>query len=457
MAGIGFELLKLWKQGSYRSLLTAYSFTALMGSGPGLFIILSLGLVCFFSLFATPNSLLAYQFLSVITHLLASSMILSALFQYTFFRFMADKIFSVEFNEVSPNFIGILFVQLCASVFISLILVLCFFSEYSFGLKILLISNFNILCMIWLSIVLLTGLKAYRFIIWGFALGYYLMVVVHFLWARNDMTALLFEFLLAQIVILGFLLYAILDYYPTTECIKFDFLKKDNFYYTLVFSNFFYALGFWIDKFLFWYNSDTGYLIFAPLRLSPLYDLPMFIAYLAIIPATATFLFHIEANFSLIYPQFMETIFQRKSLGEIESVRNELTNAGRDAVFSLFKTQSAMIIIMFLAANFIFAKLHILPIYLNLLFILLVAVGLNVILWGLLNILYYMTQYMHAFIVSVLFALSNFTFTLITLYAGPNYYGYGLGFSALISIACALFFLNQNFKDLEYSTFMMTD
>ena len=457
MAGIGFELLKLWKQGSYQSLIRAYSLTALMGAGPGLFIILSLSVICFFSLFALPDNLISYQFLTAVVYLLSSSMIISAILQYTFFRFMADMIFTKEFSQISPNFIGVLLVQLAISNLIALPIVFYFFAHYSLALKIILISNFNVLCLIWVSIVLLTGFKAYRFIIWGFALGYFIMIIVHFLWLRNELLSLLFEFLLAQVILFAFLLYAILDYYPTKVCIKFDFMKRENVYYTLIFSNFFYAIGFWIDKYLFWFNSDTGFLILPPLRLSPIYDLPMFISYLTIIPATAVFLLHIEADFSFIYPQYMQTIFRRKTLNEINAIRNELIASGRVSVFSLFKTQSAVIIIMFLFANYLFSVLHILPVYLNILFILLVAVGLNIILWGLLNILYYMTQYLHALYVCMVFFICNLVFTWISLYAGPYYYGYGLGFSLILAIASALYFLNENFKNLEYSTFMLTD
>jgi polysaccharide biosynthesis protein PelG len=457
MAGIGFELLKLWKQGSYQSLLRLFSLTAMMVSGPGIFMILSLGFICLFSLFATHNYLISFQFLSLVTYLLSSSMIVSAFLQYTFSRFMGDKIYSKDFNEVSPNFIGVLLLQLIISICFSVPVVFYFFSEHSLNIKLLLVSNFIILCLIWTSVVVLTGIKAYRLIIWGFAIGYYVMIVVHVLWGKPELCFLLLEFLLAQVILFLFLLYAILDYYPSNECIKFDFLKKENFYFTLVFSNFFYALGFWIDKYLFWFNSDTGYLLFSPLRLSPLYDLPMFIAILSTIPATSVFLLQIEANFALKYPNYMKAIFQRKTLDEITAIRNELVMAARQAVLSLFKTQATMIIIMFLLAGFIFSVFEILPIYLNLLFILLIAVGLNVILWGLLNILYYLTQYRHALYVSFLFVLSNCIFTLLSLKAGPYYFGYGYGFSLLLSIALALIFTNKDFNHLEYYTFMMTD
>ena len=112
---------------------------------------------------------------------------------------------------------------------------------------------------------------------------------------------------------------------------------------------------------------------------------------------------------------------------------------------------------MFLSASFILSTFNILPIYLNILLILIIAVGLNIILWGLLNILYYLTEYLHALYVCIIFATSNFIFTLISLYAGPPFFGYGVGLSLLLSISFALVYLNKDFKNLEYSTFMMTD
>lgn len=220
---------------------------------------------------------------------------------------------------------------------------------------------------------------------------------------------------------------------------------------------FFYNIGFWIDKYLFWYNPDTSYIIFPPLRFSPIYDFPMFIAYITLLPAIATFIFQIEAKFAMIFPRFMETIFRRKTLAEIDVVRSQLIASGRAAVFSLIKTESVVIVILFLSASFIFSVFNVIPLYLNVLFILIIAAGLNVILWGLLNILYYMTRYRHAFYVSFVFFISNLIFTLISFYAGPLYFGYGFCVSLLLSIVFALMFLNEDFNDLEYLTFMMTD
>lgn len=239
MAGIGFELVKLLKEGTYSSLLRAYTLTTMMGSGPGLFVIIGLGIVCFFNLFAIPDTLTGHQFISIVIYLFSSSMIISSFLQYTFFRFIADRIFTKDFEQVTPNFNGVLLVQLIISIFFSLPIVFYFFYNYGVILQILLISTFVILCMIWISTVLLTGFKSYRRIIWAFVLGYSTMIIVHFLLQKNDIITLLFEFLLAQTLLFLLLLHAILDFYPGFTLIKFDFLKKENFYFAVVFANFF--------------------------------------------------------------------------------------------------------------------------------------------------------------------------------------------------------------------------
>jgi len=271
------------------------------------------------------------------------------------------------------------------------------------------------------------------------------------------MIYLLIEFLITQTVLFLLLSNDILRHYPTNDLIEFKFLRKNNFYYSVAFANFFYTLGFWIDKYIFWFNPVTSLTNYPPFRYSPIYDFPMLVAYLTIIPTTAAFLLQVETNFSMVYPKFMIKIFRKKTLTEIDAIRSELTMAGRNAMFSLFKTQTVIMVTMFLITPYFLTVFNLPLIYLNLLYILYIAAGLNVILWGLLNILYYTTRYKHAFIVSLMFFVGNTALTFLSLHWGPAFYGYGYAFSLLISIAVALTFLNANFKDLTYTTFMMTD
>src|SRR3990167_321480 len=459
MAGIGFELVHLLKKNTYGGLLQAFSLTTLISVGPGLLVILSLGIVCSFSLFAIPTVQTTRQFLSVVIFLFSSSMIISSLLQYTFVRFMADLLFLKQFDLITPNFLGVLLVQLLVTIGIALPATFYFFADYNVILKLLLVSNFVILCLIWISTVLLTGFDSYKQLVWAFVIGYTSMILVHFVFEsqQNELVFLLFEFLLAQCILFALLVRAIIDFYPSNILIQFQFLKKENVYYTLIVANFFYNLGFWIDKYLFWFNPETSYSIFPPLRLSPIYDLPMFISSLTIIPGFAVFMLQIESKFSLIFPKVMDTIFKRKTLAEIDAVSNELILSGREALYSLIKTQALVTVIVFLSVLFVFSVFNITTIYLNLLLILIVGASLNVILWGLISMLYYMTQYHHALYVTFIFVSCNFLFTEASLYAGPLYFGYGLSFSLLLANIFAFYFLDKDFKDIEYTAFMMVD
>ena len=459
MAGIGFELVKLLKKNNYGGLLHAYGLTTLIGSGPGLLVLFSLGVICFFTLFAIPTFGTVRQFLVIIIYLFSGSMIISSFLQYTFTRFVADLEFIKKFDLITPNFFGALLLQIIASISFALPVVFYFFSDYDILLNILLVSIFIILSMIWISTVLLTGAKSYRRIIWAFILGYSTMIIMHFSFEQkqNDIIFLLFEFLLAQCILFTSLIYAIMALYPSNIIIKFDFLNKENFYYSLVFANFFYNLGFWIDKYLFWFNQNTGYNIFPPLHSSPVYDLPMFISSLTMIPGAAVFMLQLESKFSLFYPKVMDTIFKRKTLAEIDAICNKLVESGRDCIYSLIKTQVTVVIILFLSLTYLFSTFQIPSIYMNLLPILIISAGLNVILWALLCLLYYMTRYLQALYVTLVFVTTNVIFTLASLYAGPLYYGYGFGFSLLLSILIAVFFLNRDFKNIEYTTFMTVD
>ena len=90
------------------------------------------------------------------------------------------------------------------------------------------------------------------------------MILLHFAFEQrqNQVNFLLLEFLLAQFILFIGLLHAIINFYPTQALIQFDFLKKSNFYSSLVLANFFYTLGFWSDKYLFWFHDNTSEVVF---------------------------------------------------------------------------------------------------------------------------------------------------------------------------------------------------
>ena len=76
----------------------------------------------------------------------------------------------------------------------------------------------------------------------------------------------------------------------------------------LIASGVIYNIAIWADKILFWYFPATGQRIVGPLHASLIYDLPVFLAYLSIIPGMAIFLVRIETDFVEYYDKFYDAV-----------------------------------------------------------------------------------------------------------------------------------------------------
>lgn len=104
------------------------------------------------------------------------------------------------------------------------------------------------------------------------------------------------------------MLFVIFRGYQSRVFIEFDFLGSGRMYRSLMLTGLFYNLGIWADKFVFWFHPVTGSTVIGALRASLVYDLPVFLAYLAIIPGMAVFLVRMETDFVEYYDKFYDAV-----------------------------------------------------------------------------------------------------------------------------------------------------
>src|SRR5690606_4628947 len=110
-------------------------------------------------------------------------------------------------------------------------------------------------------------------------------------------------------------------------------LRRRHAFLTLAAVGLLYNLGIWADKFVFWMNPGTSEPVIGPLRSSVVYDLPIFLAYLSIIPGMAVFLMRIETDFAEQYDNYFATIRAGRTLDEIEQARHKMTSVVRQALY----------------------------------------------------------------------------------------------------------------------------
>lgn len=455
MAGIGFELRKLLKKDSYTGLLQAYAYAGIISSGPWILSIIGILVIGLFSAsMVTPSSQIT-QFQVSVTYIMVSSLVLTGGVQLAFTRFIADRLFEKKVAMVMPNFNGLMLITMIVSGGLGIPVVLTLFPQQSDGYRILLLAGFVIMCCIWIATLFLSGMKHYKEIVGLFALGYAITVISALALRPLGMEGLLLGFVIGHFVLLIGMITMTLRNYPSEVFVAFDFAKKGAMYNSLMATGLAYNLGVWADKLLFWYFPDTGQPVIGPFHASRIYDVPVFLAYLAIIPGMAVFLVRIETDFVEYFEKFYDAVREGGSLDHIEQMRDEMVFTIRQGLAEIVKIQAIAVVGVFVAGPAILDWLGISQLYLSLLYIDVVAAGLQVVLLGVLNIFFYLDRRATVLFLTTLFLILNLGFTAITLQLGAPYYGYGFAVALLVTVLVAMLMLETKLARLEYETFML--
>ena len=453
MAGIGFELRKLLRKDTYLGILQAYGYAGLISSGPWVLSILGVtmvGVVCISSQGSKDDLPI---FWSSITYVIAGSLILTGFLQLLFTRFVADRIYEDREHVIVPNLIG-------ALALTSIIAVLCgapvvTWIPGSWVYKALMLSSFVATCEVWIVVVFVTGLKAYRSILTIFLGSYSGMVLVAYTLRHQGVEGLLTGFLTGHALLFLLLFSLVLYYYPARRAISFEFLSFKKSFYSLAFTGFVYNLGLWIDKLLFWSHPITSAEVLGPLRASALYDLPIFLAYLSVIPGMAVFIFRIETDFAENYERFYDGVRGGGTLQEIEELRNGMVFAVRQAIYEIFKVQGLTVAVLIAFGPPVLASFGVSPVHTRIFCVDVLGVGGLVLLLALLNVFFYLDYRGIALALATAFAIANAAATIVTIELGPSFYGFGFAVASIAIGLAGIVWLDRKLERLEYETFML--
>ncbi len=183
--------------------------------------------------------------------------------------------------------------------------------------------------------------------------------------------------------------------------------------------------------------------------------MPGFLAYLAIIPGMAVFLLRIETDFVEYYEKFYNAVREGGSLDHIENMRDNMLFTVRQGLFEIVKIQAIAVLVVFVLGEKLLGWLGISSLYLPLLYVDVVAAGLQVVLLGILNIFFYLDKRNIVVFLCVLFLAANVALTALSLQLGASYYGYGFAIALLITVLTGMKLLSRKLDLLEYETFML--
>lgn len=452
MAGIGFELKRLFKRKGLFASMRAYGYAGIVCTGPMLLgILLQMGVLMLCGLWGvarTDQDLLV----CMVTYTLLASLVLTGFFSMPVTRFLADMLFAEREDEILPSFWGSNAIMLVTGTVLYGIFLLVSGATLLQGL--LCLWLFNIMVINWNSMSYLTAIKDYRGILCSFVAA----IMVACLCALGSLTLGLppVESLLASIA-LGYGVMLVWDvmllygYFPQSDRSPWLFLHWLDQFMPLAFTGLFTNLGLFAHLVIIW-TGPIGTQVKGPFYGAPFYDVPALIAFLTILVTTVNFVVSVEVNFYPRYREYYSLFNNGGVVGDIlvaeEKMLGTLSNELRFcALKQLFVTAAAISLEM--------TVLSALPLGFNNLMhgyfrTLCVGYGLYAVGNTILLILLYFTDYKGAVLASGLFAGVSCAATAALLLAPQQYYGFGFLLGAAVFFMVALLRLNTFTANLPY-------
>ncbi|MEE9171038.1 MAG: exopolysaccharide Pel transporter PelG [bacterium] len=455
MAGIGFELQKLIRKGTLFSTLKAFMFGSILSAGPMILTVLCIGIIGWISYGLFHEGILRI-FSVTIVYTFAFSLILTGPFQLVFTRYVADKHFTKDLQDVYPGF-------LTSSVFIAGLALLVSVPFYSLMkvwvpvgnllvYKIFAVLTFVVTCLVWQLMGFVSTSKEYQKVAWSYFFGTILSIVLAFLLIPSITVAGgLAGYCTGQILI-AVLLYRIttknLDKRQKWTNTYFSYLRK---YHLIALNGLVFNIGLWVDKFLFWehFKESNGTSFFYTYNY---YDVPYFLSFFSIIPAMAYFLILTETNFYKSYTAFVKDVLSQPLL-LIERKKKDMLDTLKEGMRGMLKLQGITTLLLIVFAEPVLVFLGYKGVSIWLFRILLVGTFLHVVNMNLNIIFLYYEMRKRAFLLILLFLILNLVFTYISIQMGIRYFGFGFLAAGIITTSIAWPLLMQSMKRIDFYIF----
>ena len=364
MAGIGFELKKIYGRKTLVSNLWGTLYATMLTIGPS---ILSAVLMLALNFLLGQDGLSVREnrfFIASTTYAFLTALVVSVFFSTPVSRYIADCIYLGKEADICPSAFGVL--TLAAAVSGTVMALLCagiYFQAPDGVPASFLVSYYFLGVLVTCSYTMMTyasALKHYRALTFSFLAGVVLAVAVYFLcsrWIRIDkVIAAYIALACCYFVVVFSLIYQCVRAFgaPRGKC--FAFLVYFRRYPRLTVSGFAYTLGLYCPTVIYWYCSGIAEQI-SIFRTAPSYDMAMFLAFVINIPALVIFVVKVETAF---YEKFVVYIsaLNKGTLYMIEKEQGVMNRALLQELFFVYEVQLIITVVLICLVSVFFPFLN---------------------------------------------------------------------------------------------------
>ena len=459
MAGIGFELRKLFMEEKEQPFgnIKALIFSAAISVGPWLITSTSLNLLILISENVKVSRVNQIIFMSSIFYTFIFSQILTSIFQYLITRFVSDCIFQKRIGKIRGTFLGSM----------KLISILAFFASYLFirngnlsvGFKVVFILLFISMCLSWITMIFVSLLKKYHFILFSFFLGNIVSVVLGYCFLKFPVTFIketpVFWMMLSYCagIFLNFLLTSmyVLRAFKGNGKNQFEFLTYLRGYFSLIIIGAIYILGVWAHVFMNWLVGDS-YVIANAFIISPLYEVAVFYSYCTAIPSIIYFTIFLETKFLPLYKEYYKKISRTGTYKEIQDALEIMKQTLYREILYCMELQFLISLTCILLSNVIFNQFDMDARLLELFRITIFGSFCAIFVSILITLFLYFDLRLQSIILSFTLLISNIVFTYMFGRIGTGFAGTGFFLASFLTFGVAIYIFPKIFDTLNYTT-----
>jgi polysaccharide biosynthesis protein PelG len=460
MAGIGFSLRKMMNEdNNYGTQVRAWFHTSIVAAGPWIISIVTINMLMFFSrrwdiLYAERELIVAAVIYSTLF-----SQILTAPFQMLITRYIADRIYTTEYEYIKPSFWGLSLIMLVLSFGLSVL----FYRGCGLPDEFVYVATalFILLSVLWILNVYLSTMRNFKLITFSNLLGSVVTFVVILFFANNPIsfpemqgaTNLLLSYLIGMFITLLFLLVVLMSELGEDNGKVFHFIRYFHAVPSLWPIGLLYTASLWVDNIIMWF-SPISLDLYGVYRYAPFYDVASFYAYLAILPSIMMFMVLIETDFYVKCREFYLAVIENGPLKELESFAKRMRESLFQDVLRTFELQLFVSLLIIALSSTIFPLLNVPEATRKIFVIYSLGAMCNSFILIFLQVLLYIGERNRAMFLMGLFFFSNFILTLISMNMGEKFYGAGFFVSSFITMIVGAFVSYYSYHRVIQHTFM---
>ncbi|WP_169082084.1 exopolysaccharide Pel transporter PelG [Paenibacillus sp. PL91] len=453
MAGIGFELRKLFNGQGLMNNAIAYAYSSLTTIGPMMLcMFMVVGMQWLMTLSGVPF-LEKELFLTTIVYCFIFSVLITGGLSMVLTRFIADMMYLKKYEHLLSSYYGSIavclpFGALTAWLFLRGMPV-------GFGYKIVTYLLFSELIIIWLQTVHLSALKDYKRIVRSFLIGVVCATIGA--WLLLSFTPYDSAASVLSAIVAGFFIVILLSarhfeqfFPPKQSRIYWSFLSYLGKYPSLFFIGTFFYAGVYIHSFIYWLGPGH-FRVAEHYIISPFFDLPVFYAYLTVIPTLVTFVVSVETSFYEKFRAYYNKILNGGTLTDITIAKKEMQGTLVQEISFIMEVQLLFTVVSLALGIKILPAIGLTMEQFYAFTILVLGYYLFITSFIVMLMMLYFDDRKGVLIISGLFVVLNATFTFWTMHAG--YHGLGLFLAALLTLAMSLGRLMLYVRNIDYYTF----